>query len=158
MILAKKINCLICLILLAASCSGKAPLVQPSEGGFTFLFGSTTKGVSVEQTGNAISVIFSNVAAEGVFVRVPTEQGHDLLRENWVGADDLVHLAVSYKGGIEIGVVPLSGYQGTSVAAELLTGISKDPSVPPVGEGNVISDLSVTDAGGGQVLLDPREE
>ena len=51
-------------------------------------------------------------------------------------------------------MVPLDSYQGTAVSVSLVTGVAKELSVPPVGAQNVISDLVLTDAGAGQVLLE----
>lgn len=153
MIAIKKTICFILLVILAGSCSGKARFWQPSDN-FEPLYGSSDKGVGVSHEGNSTRVFFSRIPLEGVFLRVELGTGWELLSQSWEGAEDVVHLAVTFKGGIELGVVPLKSYQGTAVSATLVTGVSKDLSIPPVGAQNVISDLVVTDVEAGQVLLE----
>lgn len=142
------------LVILFGSCAGKPQVDWQPSSNFEPLYGSSAKGVALSHQGNEIRLSLGNLPVAGVFLRIPVSSGIELLSQSWEGAEDVVHLAVTYRGGIELGVVPLSSYQGTAVSATLVTGVSRDLSIPPVGAQNVISDLVVTDVEAGQVLLE----
>ncbi len=142
--------------MLCACSAGPAPL--PALAGravaYTALYGSSADGVTLRRTADGLELTLAGVPAGGAFLRVSLPQGTTLGAQQWSNDAQVLHLAAPVPGGAEVGAVPLPGYSGGAVTARLaLVPSAHQASMPPTGSGNVIPDLSVSDAGAGQVTL-----
>lgn len=147
------------LVLSAAvlSCSAQPGAVAgPAERAiaWTPVYGSSGAGVSLARTARGIEVVLASVPTSGTFLNISLPDGMALGAQDWRGAGQVLRLAAAVPGGVELGAVPLPDYTGATVTVRLaLVPSARNASMPPTGAGNVITDLSVSDAGAGQVTL-----
>ena len=145
---------LLLLILLVGACTATPVEQFAVPRTLTALHGSSLAGVSLADRANAVSISAESVQSPGLFLELALDQRVTVEQEIWLGDGGLLHLIVPTERGVQIGIAPTSDYSGGGVSVELsfANGL-RTASVPPVGQPNLISDLTVTDAGNGQVTL-----
>lgn len=142
------------LLVLSACSTGVLTGVLP-EARLAALHSSSLDGVSVSTSAETATVRFFAIPESGQFVRLSLPAGQSVSASSWAGAEDTIKLVVPTAGAADIGIVPLPGSEPGPVSLELEFGPApRTPSIPPVGDYNVITDLSISDAGGGGVTLE----
>jgi hypothetical protein len=142
------------LVVLGGACSAGPGLTAAREVAWTAVYGSSAAGVAATREQDRVLVTLATVPARGVFIRLELPAGRQLHGQSWRNAAGVLHLAAPVPGGVELGAAPLAGYDGAAVTAMLtLAPATHSASMPPTGTANVIHDLSVADAGAGQVTL-----
>ena len=142
----------ILLLALIAGC-GHDQLPTPGNIQVIPLYSSQTSSVYARATTNGLDIHIGSVSKDGVFFAVPMG-AVSISSEQWTGDSKLLHLAVPYRGRLEIGVYPLRGYAGNEVTATIqINHAARQVSRPPFGSINKVTDLTVTELNAGQVRL-----
>ena len=112
-------------------------------------------GIEVMRSAGTLTITIHELHQPGAFFNIELPAGVSVAAESWTGDGGLLHLIIPTQDGVELGVVPAGGIvKGPVRVALTLAAAPRVVSVPPVGEHNVITDLTVTDVGGGQVTLE----
>lgn len=148
------------LLLALSSCRAGQPVTTAAsvQVEYSALAGRSAAGVSVQRSGDLISISFASVDGEGRFLSVSLNPDEALMEEEWTSDSQTLHLSVPVPGGFDVGLTALQGYSGQQVRARFCVGrAGKTASIPPKGHANLITDLLVTQATGDNVLLDWTE-
>jgi len=154
MVTLRRVFLLTAALLLFAGCSGPASDLGAPRVTLTALPGSSLAGVSLADQGSQLHLEFADVAADGTFVRLELVDGRRLAGTQLWAEESYLGLAVPTETGAEVGVFSKALDEPISLVLPLTdTAESKLISVPPVGDYNVITDLTVTDLGTGHIEL-----
>lgn len=141
-------------LLVIAGCGGPSGEFSPRGVSLSALPGSQLTGVSYVDQTDSLRLSFSQVPADGTFVRLALMDGRRLTDTQLWSEQSYFGLAVPTATGADIGVFALADTPSIDLNLALSDeSMPKLASVPPVGEYNVISDLTVTDVGFGEVNL-----
>lgn len=142
----------ILLIALIAGC-GHDQLPTSGDVYVTPLFTSDTSGVTVRSTSSDILINIDGIPSDGLFFAIPLG-AISVNNEQWTGDAKLLHLAIPHDGRLELGVYPLRGYAGNEVSAQItIRRDARQPSSPPIGTQNKVTDLTAEELGGGKYRL-----
>jgi hypothetical protein len=143
------------LLALLASCGGGQGDLQGADRvTMDAAYGSSLASVELTQSGIHLTLTFEELPAAGAMLRLNLPAGLTVADDTWSQAAHAIHLVAPVPQGVEIGVVPVSGYYGETVTANLVLGEgSRAASVAPLGQANVITDLTITSPDFGVVEL-----
>jgi hypothetical protein len=146
----------VCLALAGLSaCGAGKPEAARDAVAIEAAYGSSIDNVTLESSATAVELRYATIPAAGTYLRLSLPDGTAAGVEQWSGNAATVQLVQAVPGGAEIGIAPTPAYSGGPVNLRLaLEPAGRSASIPPVGERNVITDLTVFDLGGGQVALD----
>lgn len=136
------------------------PVPRPVAVSVEALPGSSTAGISYRCLGSRLIVNFSELPAQGQFVRVALPAGLAVGELSWAGNRDaagspaVLALAIPVSAGCELGVVPLATYgAGCVTAAAELHSAGHAATAAPAGAENAVADVFSAPAAEGKVWL-----
>jgi hypothetical protein len=121
------------LLITLTSCGGSlAPAPSLKDVELIPLENSDLSTVSVELNGQQIQLSCSEVPVTGCFLRIPETADLAPMVQEWQGDARILRLAVGTPAGLEVGLVPLPGYEHGPVTASLELGSAPhNTSIPP---------------------------
>lgn len=154
--------CITALVILAMNgCGGgrASDIDSVKQGQLTALHGSDIRSVSVDEFyPDNYWLDFESIPPEGIFLNLTLPAGLIYKEDRWYGDDHVIHVVGNGENGAEIGLRPISDYQGEKVALALYTQAgNRTVSSPPTGPGNAVDDLAIFDLGGGKMRLEWTE-
>lgn len=112
----------IVLILLVAGCAGQGGIAHKQSAYLTPLAGSALTGAAIEEAGQKLTLTVDEVAPEGTFLRINLPEARSIVEQTWQDNGHLIYFAAETEHGIDIGIVPIAGYPGCGISAELTLG------------------------------------